>query len=138
VTITGSGYPPDEFVALYIDQPSPYIGTPGPRADAQGAFKFQYVWPDQTYDVAHKVNPSSPGVHSVCGDTNYGSVSQQFPGKACTQFVVEGTPASPATNSPAAIPANASGLSPIEVIGGIAILLALAIGATLLIRRSAS
>ena len=140
VTIGGSGYPPGEFVGLYIDLPSPYLGTPGPKADAQGAFKMQLAWPDQTFDATHKVNPATPGVHTVCGDTTYGTTSQQYPAKACTQFMVEGipaSPASPAAQSPAPTSSGSSGLDPVVVVGGIVILLAVALGTTWLIRRSA-
>lgn len=135
VTITGSGFPPQEFVALYIDQPVPYLGTPGPRADAEGAFAFQIKWPDQTYDVAHKVNPATGGVHTVCGDTSYGGISQQYPAKACTQFVAVGPRPSPTAQSPAPSTPSSRGAGLPEVIGAIAVLLALAVGAVWFLRR---
>ena len=40
VTITGKGFPPQEIVALYIDQAGPFLDVPGPRADDQGAIGF--------------------------------------------------------------------------------------------------
>jgi hypothetical protein len=136
VTITGSGFPPQTLVALYIDQPSPFLGAPGPRADAQGAFTMDLVWPDQRYDSAGKVNPAKPGVHNVCGNTNYGGGSQQDAAKACAQFVVVAIPASPAAQSPAPVASNSSWPGMAGVIGGVAVVIVLVAGAVVLMRRS--
>src|SRR2546428_11530218 len=73
VKISGSGFPPGEIVALYVDLADPYIGSspPGPRADAQGKIQDSFLWPDQKYDAHHRVDPSKTRPHLVCGDTAY-------------------------------------------------------------------
>jgi hypothetical protein len=88
ITITGSGFPPGEVVALYIDSPGPYLFQPGPRADAQGGFEEAVIWPAKNYDTTGRVDPTSAGPHTVCGDTGYPGSSQQSAIKACTEFVV--------------------------------------------------
>jgi hypothetical protein len=95
VTIRGTGYPPGEVVALYIDAAGAYIGQPGPRADAQGGFRKDFIWPGKEYDTTGRVDPSSPGPHNVCGDTTYPGSSQSVAAKACAVFQVT-TSSSPA------------------------------------------
>ena len=104
VTITGTGFPPGEIVALYIDSPGPYLDQPGPRADGQGGFSKAITWPDKTYDASHRVDPTRGGTHTVCGDTGYPGSSQTIVVKACAQFVVTATP------SPSASPAPSTAL----------------------------
>jgi hypothetical protein len=82
IVVTGSGFPPGELVALYIDSPNPFIGTPGPVADGQGNFS-----------AAGGRMPGDAGPHSVCGDTGPPStgLQQQFILKVCTAITVTGT-----------------------------------------------
>ena len=95
VTITGAGFPAGEIVALYIDSPGPYLGLPGPVADAQGAFQLSTKMPGKGWDESGKVNPAKPGPHNICGDTTaYPGSSQPVAARACAQFLVVG-PVSP-------------------------------------------
>ena len=121
VLITGSGFPPDEIVALYIDSPGPYLDVPGPRADAQGAFTQRIKWPTKIYDRSGKIDPTS-GTHSVCGDTGYPGSNQPIAVKACAQFVVRRT-ASPSA-SPTPVDAGSGPGVPLPVVGGVLLILA--------------
>jgi hypothetical protein len=129
-TITGNGFPASEFVALYIDQPVPYLGFPI-RADAQGAFRQDTKWPDTSYDSSKRVNPTAPGPHSICGDTGYQGSTQPLAAKACAQFQVQGR----ASPSPTPGVVN-TGASLPQVLVALAILIALVVGTVLWMRRS--
>ena len=134
LTIEGSGFPPNELVALYIDEPSVYIGTPGPMADAQGAFHKSITWPGADYDVTGQVNPSTPGVHTICGDTNYPGHNPPLEAKACARFIViSSTSPSPQPSPGRGGPGGAS-LGEILVVG--AILVLVAAGTVMWMRRS--
>ncbi|MFI5283085.1 MAG: hypothetical protein ACHQ0J_08145 [Candidatus Dormibacterales bacterium] len=81
VTVTGSGFPPGELVALYIDTPDIFLGTPGPTADNQGNISggLGYM-------------PGDAGVHQVCGDTGPPwAGNQPVVLKVCTPITVTGT-----------------------------------------------
>ena len=132
LTIEGKGFPPNELVALYIDEPSVYIGTPGPTADAQGAFHKSITWPGADYDVTGQVNPSTPGIHTICGDTSYPGHAPPLEAKACAQFIVS----SSASPSPSPGAGTSGRASPVEIVVAAVIFLALAIGTLLYIRRS--
>jgi hypothetical protein len=100
VTVSGSGFPPNEVVALYIDSPSVYLGQPGPVADAQGAFQQDIKWPGHSFDPSGVIDPSKVGPHSICGDTGYPSSTQPIAAKACARFMVERAPnATPTTGA---------------------------------------
>jgi hypothetical protein len=132
VTITGTGFPPGEIVALYIDAAGPYIGQPGPRADAQGGFRKDFIWPGKGYDTTGRVDPSSPGPHNVCGDTAYPSSSQSVAAKACAVFQVT----APSSPTPAAATKLQQGqVSAVLFAFGI-ILAAFAVGGLLWVWRS--
>ena len=124
VSITGSGFPPGEIVALYIDSPNPYIGStpPGPRADEQGAFQDSFTWPAKNYDPTHRLDPTSAGPHLVCGDTEaLPGGPQEIAAKACAQFVVVTVPsASPSPQGGNAGTSQRASIS--ELIIGVVIL----------------
>jgi hypothetical protein len=128
LTISGSGFPPLEIVALYIDVPGPYLGNPppGPRANALGEFQQDITWPDKSYDRSGKVDPTQVGPHNVCGDTTAATLSQALAAKACAQFTVN------QHSSPAATP----GLPIPLALAAFAILIALGVGAVVWMRRS--
>jgi hypothetical protein len=133
--IHGTGFPPGEIVALYIDRPNPYLylnPPPGPRAGADGSFTDSLKWPGNFYDTGHVVDPSRPGVHSVCGDTGYPESNQPIAVKACTDFNVIGP-------SPTPGPAPDQGPSlPLPIIAAaIAVVLGLAIGGQVWMQRQA-
>jgi hypothetical protein len=140
VTIAGSGFPPGEIVALYIDVAGPYLGFPGPIADAQGGFKQTAAWPAKNYDPGGHVNPISGGSHTVCGDTDYPGSTQQYAVKACAQFtfisVPSPSPSVHATSSPNSSAESSSGSPIYAVLAVIAVLGALAIGTFIWSRRS--
>jgi hypothetical protein len=132
VTITGTGFPPGEIVALYIDAPGPYLGSPGPRADASGSFRKDIKWPgrDYDYDRTGHVNPTKPGVHTLCGDTAADAGSPPpISAKACARFQVLSPPTAAATASPTGAPIS-------EILFAVAILAVIAVGATLWIRST--
>ena len=123
VTITGTGFPPNEIVALYIDAPGTYLDVPGPRADDQGNFTKAITWPGQIYDSSGRVNPAKPGTHQVCGDTAYPGSDQPVPAKACAPFLVPNPPPGPSqVNFPqlAALSLVAFG---VLILGGIVLVL---------------
>jgi hypothetical protein len=133
--IHGTGFPPGEVVALYIDQPNPYLylnPPPGPRAGADGTITDSLKWPGKFYDVSHVVDPSKPGVHTVCGDTGYPGSNQAVAVKACAQFIVLGP-------SPTPGPGSDQGPSlPLPIIGAaIVVVLGLAIGGQIWMQRQA-
>ena len=134
VDIRGSGFPPNMFVALYIDEPSVYIGTPGPKADAQGTFEKSITWPGSDYDVTGHVDPSKPGPHSICGDTSYPGHVPPVEARECVLFVVTSTASPSAKPSPGA--AAPGRVTPGEILAAV-VLLALAIGTWLYTRRPA-
>ena len=135
VTAVGSGFPAGEIVALYIDSPNPYIGStpPGPRADQQGTFQDTFKWPASNYDHTHRIDPTKPGTHQVCGDTEaVPSGPQAVAAKACAQFTVEAAP----TSSPTAGgPSPDRGASLPELGLGLAVLLVATAGFLLWLRR---
>jgi hypothetical protein len=132
VTITGTEFPPLEIVALYIDQPGPYLDAPGPRADATGAFHKDINMPSSNYDSSGRINPTIPGQHDICGDTAYPGSTQPLPARACAKFQVLAEPSTPAANSPTA----SGGASVPELLGAFAVVVVVAIGAILWMRRS--
>jgi hypothetical protein len=137
VTITGSGFPANEIVALYIDSPALFIGTPGPRADAQGSFTQKITWPGSDYDITRRVDPSKPGPHRVCGDTSYPGITPAAEAQACTEFLVLAGPSpspSPVASSPPAKPAGAP--FPVGLVVAFAVIAVVAIGAVVWLRRS--
>ncbi len=136
ITITGTGFPPGEIAALYIDLPSPYLDVPGPLTDVRGGFETTTKWPARNYDATGRVNPTTPGPHLVCGDTGYPGSAQQYAAKACAQFVVEQVPPSP-TATPTPSPALASGPPIYGALAVLGVLVVLGAGAFLLLRRSA-
>jgi hypothetical protein len=86
VTVTGSGFPSGELVALYVNSPTKYLSTPGPRADQQGGFVF---------DVVLAGHLTTAGPQKICGDTGYPGSTQQYATKACATFVTaSGVPTS--------------------------------------------
>ena len=101
VTITGRGFPPGSIVAIYIDTPQFYLGTPGPNADPAGNISM----------ITSIQGPLTSGPHQVCGDALYMVPSgppESANAKACTQFTVVGgqsAAASPSA-SPTAIPTS--------------------------------
>lgn len=139
VTVTGTGFPPLEIVAIYLDTEPPYLPDrdpskkpPGPNADGQGSFTETFVYPNATYDSTGHVKPTTPGLHAICGDTTYPSSAQRIPGRACAQFEVL------AAASPTAAPASggSSGASVPELIGALAVVIAVLVGMFLWMRRS--
>ena len=134
LSIEGKGFPPNELVALYIDAPSVYIGTPGPMADSQGAFQKSITWPGSDYDVTGQVNPSVPGTHMICGDTSYPGHTPPVEAKACAQFlVISGASPSPKPNPGAA---GRGGASLVEILVAAAIVVAVGTGILMWLRRS--
>lgn len=132
VTITGSGFPPAEFVALYIDQSDPYLGFPV-RADDQGAFRFDTKMPGTSYDKTGRVNPTKPGPHTICGNTIYPGSTMPVAAMACAPFQVQATPSPSPSPSPGI--GNAGASLP-EALVALAILIAAATGLLLWTRRS--
>jgi hypothetical protein len=134
VTVRGTGFPPGEIVALYIDSPVPYVGNhpPGPVSDQQGSIVDTFKWPDQNYDATHRVDPSLAGPHQVCGDTGYPGGSQPVAAKACAEFHAVALPSpsptlQPAPGQPASLP---------ELLAGSAILIAIVVVTFLWMRRA--
>jgi len=126
LVIAGSGFPPDQLVALYVDRPVPYLGTPGARSDEIGAFQAHVSVPLET----------ETGVHQICGQTGYPDFTVNSV-KACAPFVVDAK-ASPestagATPSPALI---SPPLSVPAVLAAMVVLLALVGGLWFITRRS--
>jgi hypothetical protein len=136
LVIHATGFPPGEIVALYIDQPNPYLVNPppGPRAGTDGTITDSFTWPGKSYDVSHVVDPSKPGVHTVCGDTGYPGSDQPVSVKACAQFTVVGP--SPTPTPPAGSDGGPNLPLPIPIIGAaIVVVLALAIGGQVWLQR---
>jgi hypothetical protein len=120
IAVSGSGWPPGEIVALYLDSPTVLLGDPGPRADAQGNIYWTLKFPRST-----------PGVHNLCGDTAYPGSQQPIAAKACVQLELLATAATP---SPTSSPAPARGFP--FFLAGLGIVIVVAIGSVLLFRRS--
>lgn len=134
--VRGTGFPPGEVVALYIDRANPYwyiTRPPGPTADARGEFDVSLKWPGSNYDPFKKVDPTKPGVHLVCGDTGYPGSSQLIAVKACTQFTVPGP-----SPTPAAGPDQLPNLPLPVIIAAIAIVIVLAVGGQWWMQRQGS
>lgn len=90
VNVSGTGFPPGELVALYMDKEGPFLEAPGPRADAKGNFKTTVT-----------VLPVSSGHHTICGNTTYPHSAQPVAAQACADFtVVGGVAPSPSAPSP--------------------------------------
>ncbi len=128
LTITGTGFPPLEVVALYIDSEGPFLGNPppGPQANAQGEFQQSITWPAKNYDLSGKVNPAKAGSHNVCGDTTFPGSTQAIAAKACAQFTV----------NTIASPASAPGLPIPITLGAFVILIVLGVVVVMRMRRS--
>jgi hypothetical protein len=125
VTVSGSGFPPNEIVALYVDSPSVYLEQPGPMADGEGAFQENIKWPGKNYDPSGVVDPSKVGPHKICGDTGYPSSTQPVAVKACAQFMAEAVPTTP---TPSAHPGSGIPTIPVPaVLLAFAVLLAVAV-----------
>ena len=134
ITIAGSGFPAGEIVALYIDSPQPYLGQPGPVADASGSFKVLLKLPGKEYDKTGRVDPSTPGQHQICGDTGYPGSAQAVAVKACATLTVLALP-SPSP-SPAATPQNSTSPQlPVPAILAAFLVLAILAGALLFFTR---
>lgn len=134
VTVTGSGFPPGEIVAIYVDAAGPYLANPppGPGADAQGNVRVNVIWPGRNYDVSGHVDPTVPGPHNVCGDTAYPGSTQPIPARACVQFVVVAV-----AQTPAPAPATANKSFPVgAVLVAFVVLMLLTGGVLLLTARS--
>jgi hypothetical protein len=131
INVSGLGFPPNEIVAVYIDQPGPYLSFPGPKADGQGAFHMTFVWPPRTFDKSGRVDPTRPGAHAVCGDTGWPGSTQPVAAKACAQFTVEGGP----SPSPTEVPANTADLVPVAIAAAVILIVGGAIWVW--VRRSA-
>jgi hypothetical protein len=136
VTVTGAGFPPGQVVALFIDFPSPFLGQPGPTADAQGGFHLTITWPDKSYDATGRVKPTSVGIHSVCGSTSYPGSKQTSTAQACAVFVVQAGASTSASPSPSPAPSPLVGPSPLTVGIVVGILLVLAAITALLMRQA--
>jgi hypothetical protein len=139
VTISGTGFPPGEVVALYIDSPIPFLGNPPPgsTANAQGGFSQTITWPDKNYDPSGRIKPAAIGIHNVCGSTTYPGTTQTSNVQACAVFTVQSGP-TPST-SPSPSPSSSGGLvgpSPLTVGIVIGILLVLAAITALLMRQA--
>jgi hypothetical protein len=96
--IHGTGFPPGEVVALYIDHPNPYLylnPPPGPIAATDGTVTDSLKWPGKNYDSSHQIDPTLAGTHLVCGDTGYPDSHQAVSVKACAPFDVLGPSPSP-------------------------------------------
>jgi hypothetical protein len=84
VTITGTSFPPNATLAVYIDSPNPYVASPtrlnggGPQTDAGGSFSTQFGIPTVPW-----------GPHSICADTGYPGSAEPAKVNACTSFAVE-------------------------------------------------
>jgi hypothetical protein len=113
VTVSGSGFPPNEVVALYVDSPSVYLEQPGPVADGEGAFQENIKWPGKNYDPSGVIDPSKVGPHNICGDTGYPASTQPIAVKACAQFTAE---AAPTTPTPSPQPGPAIPTLPVSVV----------------------
>lgn len=136
VIITGTGFPPGEIVAIYVDAAGPYLANPppGPTAGAQGNVRVNVTWPGKNYDSSGHVDPTIPGPHTVCGDTAYPGSTQQIPARACAQFqvvAVASNPTAPPATSNASLPVGA-------VLIAFVVLMVLTGGLLLLTRRSDS
>lgn len=88
-TITGSGFPPYEIVAIYVDSPDQLLSTPGPPADPTGSF---------TADALMRSVGSGP--HDICGDTGLPAGTQQYVVKKCATYTVLGPTLGPVSPSP--------------------------------------
>lgn len=128
IDVRGTGFPPNEIVALYIDQPGPYLSFPGPRADGSGSFHMTFAWPPKTFDKSGHVDPTKPGPHLVCGDTGYPGSSQAVAVKACTQFLVNGTA------SPSASPGSPGNVPIVVIVVAVVVLIGLAVSIWLTLR----
>lgn len=120
VAFTGSGFPPNEIVGLYLDTPDTFIGSPGPRADAQGNFTESDAMPGGT-----------PGRHQVCADTSK-PTAQPVAAKACTSFEMLALP----STTPAVIQQSTPSGAPLAIVFLlIGIVIGVGIGAVLWSRR---
>ena len=120
VVISGSAFPPNEIVGLYLDTPNTYIGSPGPRADAQGKFTESDVMPG-----------GAPGKHKVCADTSK-PTPQVVAAKVCVPFELLGLP----SPTPAAIHQGGVASLPVAIVFLlIGVLVGVGIGAAVWSRR---
>ncbi len=135
LTITGSGFPAGEIVAIYMDLANPYLGFPGPRADAQGSFQLAITTPGKDYGSG-RVDATKVGPHQICGDTAYPGSSQPVAAKACAQFIVEAAPSPTPSIAVSHPPTAPTGLSIRFAVIAFGILIAIAAGAVVWMRRS--
>jgi hypothetical protein len=136
VVISGSGFPPGEIVAIYVDAAGPYLAypPPGPRSDGQGTVRVSVIWPGKNYDPSDHVDPTIVGPHTVCGDTAYPGSTQRVPARGCAQFVVVAVRSTPTAS--AARAASDTGVPAGEVLVAFVALMILAGGVLLITRRS--
>jgi len=104
ITLTATGFPANELIAVYTDTPKdgspadgnvagPFFGTPGLFADGQGTLEQTVAWPGN--GQFFKVNPTTAGPHTICADTGYPGSTGPDKVKACAQFLVQAPPAVP-------------------------------------------
>jgi hypothetical protein len=82
----GNGFPSGEIVALYFDDTSHRLSTPGPPANGLGSFDTQPV------DLPNSV---ASGTHHICADTGAAGFPQLVVVKACATFEVVTVPVQP-------------------------------------------
>jgi hypothetical protein len=125
VTVTGTGWPPGELVALYMDRPDAFLDAPGPRADAQGGFTDKV-----------SISAAGAGGHSICGDTAYPGSAQPVVARVCAPFTILASQTKPSlTASPTRAPGPAGAPFPLPLLA-VGIVIAMGGGLFWLIRRS--
>jgi hypothetical protein len=105
LTITMTGFPPDQGVAVYIDVQNPaagipqpfFFGTPG-QLNAQGLLIEPVSWPTTPSLI------TQPGAYPVCADTGSQWAGGTYAAKACAQFTVEGSAPSTPSATPSLVP----------------------------------
>jgi hypothetical protein len=81
MTITGAGFPPSEWVNIYLDQPT----EPGAFFDSIAQIDNQ----GNFVEVDKFLPATVVGTHNVCADTaNAFHGGQQYAARACSQFLV--------------------------------------------------
>lgn len=113
--ITGSGFPPSQVVALYIDNPATHLDVPGPQTDSHGAFERVVNIPNAT-----------AGPHQICA----AATSQGDPVCAPLTIVRAAPSASPQSSAPLSPP-----ISPLLLIA-FGVIFALALIAVFWARRA--
>ena len=144
VVVVGSGFPPLEFTTYYWESHYPGVmGTPGLPPDAQGHFEFD----TQDHGAGNQLGFYLPQADDqLCAQVES---NQPDSGKACAEYKVVGTTATP-TASPSPVPSSfpsrppsaapvASVVTPVPQvqigIGILCVVLMLGIGAAYWLRR---